>query len=226
MSDEVIIVKEAVIRGEDVRKCPFRLPIPQACQNAGDSVERMAPIDEDEESDKLGKANRIVYAYSKRCKQCIYADKILEKHGKVDCDFGDTASGRRVPSFTGSPLYPHTFHGLGLDALYGHSLGYYADNNESRNLFFGLFSFLGSISVDELVKLAEQYDESGDDDKADIVDGLLKKLQNTREKYGEEFDRLEKYIAEHRKKYEDKRNDTGLAYDLMETWFGPRQIIK
>lgn len=224
--EETIIVKEAVIRGEDVRKCPFRLPIPEACENAGDSVERMAPIDENEEDDSLGKANRLVYAYSKKCKQCPYADKILEKHKKVDCDFGDTASGRRVPSFKGSPLYPQTFQGIGLDGLYGYPLGFYADNNESRNLFFGLFSFLGSTSVEELIKLAEKYDDCDEEEKADIVDGLLKKLQNIREEYGEVFDRLVDHIKEYRDKYEEDRHDTGLLYDLSQKWFGPRQVSR
>jgi len=166
---EKIVVKEATIRGKNVRECPFGLPIPEACENLGGSVARLAPIDDKDSAKDVAKANRLVYAYQKECRKCPYADKILEEHGKVDCDFGDTAAGKRVPSLKGSPLYPQTFHGIGLDGLYGYPLGFYADNNESRNLFFGLFSMLGYTTIDDLIKLGDTYDKVGEEDKADIL---------------------------------------------------------
>jgi len=216
--------KKATIRGKNVRACPFGLPIPEACENAGKSIIRMAPIEDEKELEEVGKANRLVYAYHKECRNCPYADKILEEHGKVDCDFGDTAAGKRVPAFKGSPLYPQTFHGIGLDGLYGYPLGFYADNNESRNLFFGLFSLLGFSTVEELIKLGDKYDKAGDEEKADILDSLLEKLSRVKAEYADTFDKIEKYLAEYRQKYEDKRADTGLLWELSDAWFGPRQV--
>ena len=58
------ICKKAVIRGDNVRMCPFGLPIPEACENAGDAIHRMSPA---EDNDKLTIANRLVYAYHKQC---------------------------------------------------------------------------------------------------------------------------------------------------------------
>ena len=138
--------KLAVIRGGDIRKCPFGLPVTIACENIGDAIARMAPLDvaeTEEEREKLTKANRLVYINHKSGKKCPFADKILPNHGKVDCDYSDTGQGQQSADWAGSPLYPHTFTGIGYDGLYGYPLGFYADNNQSRNLFFGLFSFVG-----------------------------------------------------------------------------------
>jgi hypothetical protein len=219
--DEESIEKEATIRGESVRECPFGLPIPEACINVGDAIHRMAPA---EDNQKLAKANRLVYAYHKGCKNCPYTDKVLEEHKKVDCDFGDTAAGKKSMPFRGSPLYPQTFHGIGLDGLYGYPLGFYADNNESRNLFFGLFSMLGSATTEDMIKLADQYDACGEKEKAEIMDTLLKKLQSIKEEYKDTFEKIEKYLAEYRTKYETERNDTGLLWELADAGFGPRQV--
>lgn len=220
VADETI-EKEATIRGEGVRDCPFGLPVPDACNNVGDAINRMAPA---EENDKIKKANRLVYAYHKACKNCPYADKILPDYSKVDCSFGDTAAGKKSIPFTGSPLYPQTFHGIGLDGLYGFPLGFYADNNESRNLFFGLFSLLGHATTEELVKLADKYDAGGETEKAEILDTLLKKLQSIKEEYKDTFEKVEKYLKEYRLQYEQDRDDTGLLWELSDAWFGPRQV--
>jgi hypothetical protein len=211
--------KTAVIRGKDVRKCPFGLPIPQACLNAGNSVHRMAPS-EDEESIK--KANRLVYSFHKDCTECPFADKVLKNHQMVDCDFGDTGEGQTDPNFVGSPLYPQTFHGTGLSGLYGYPLGFYADNNESRNIFFGLFSLLGSANVEEMIKLADEYDRCKSN-KVDILDTLLNKISDIKSAHPETFEKIEKYLSEYRQKYEDNRSDTGLLWDLTDAWYGPRQ---
>ena len=221
MSDKKI-TKKAVIRGKDLRLCPFGLPIPSACKNAGKAVDRMSPVKNDDK--ELAKANRLIYTYHKECKDCPYADKILEDHEKVDCDFGDTGAGKQSTPFRGSPLYPKTFHGIGLDGLYGYPLGFYADNNESRNLFFGLFSLLGFNTVEEIIKLADEYDKCKEKEKADILDGLLAKLSKIKEEYRETFDKIEKYLAKHREKYESERGDTGLLWELSDAWFGPRQV--
>ena len=103
-------VKLAVIRDDNLRGCPFGLPITEACEYAGDSIHRMAPLQavpEEEKKELLVKANMVVYTYHKTGKRCPYADKLLPKHDKVDCDFGDTGQGQRSVPYRGSPLYTH-----------------------------------------------------------------------------------------------------------------------
>lgn len=222
-------VKLAVIRDDDLRGCPFGLPVTEACVHAGDSVHRMAPVDvvkDDDKQKRLKKANMVVYAHHKTGKRCPYADKVLPEHDKVDCDFGDTGQGQRSVPYRGSPLYPQTFQGIGLDGLYGYPLGFYADNNESRNLFFGLFSFLGSQEIEQLVKLADEYDDSGDKDKANMVDEILSKLEDVRdiEEHAEALQTIESFLEEYRHKFDEERQDTGILFELAEKWFGPRQV--
>jgi len=219
--------KFAIIRGNDLRECPFGLPITKACRYVGKSIHRMAPLDSaetKEERKKIKSANKIVYVYHKTGDRCPYADKILESKDKVDCDFGDTGEGFRSVPFRGSPLYPQTFSGIGLDGLHSYPLGFYADNAESRNLFFGLFSLLGHNTAEELVKLADDYDKAGEEEKADLVDDLVQKLRSIREKHAKEFDKIERYLAEYRDKYEANRGDTGLLWQLSQKWFSPRQV--
>lgn len=219
------IVKTANIRGEGVRDCPFGLSIPEACLHVGEAIHRMAPS---ESKESIEKANRIVYAYHKTCKNCPYAHKILEDSKKVDCNFGDTAAGKKTPSFVGSPLYPQTFSGIGLDGLYGYPLGFYSDNSESRNLFFGLFSFLGLANPEELIKLADEYDKCKKTTEADIVDFLLKRMNELKKEcdekgYKEAFDKLQKVLEQARMQYEENKMDTGLIWNLANKWFGSRQ---
>ena len=218
--------KKANIRGDTLKVCPFGLSIPNGCLCVGKSIHRMASlvnIKNKETVQKIKKANNIIYAYYKTDSGCPFADKVFEDYNKVDCNFGDTAQGMKSIPFVGSPLYPQTFMGIGLDGLYGYPLGYYADNNESRNLFFGLFSFLGHATVAELVKLAEKYNECGENEKANIMEDLIKKLQSIKEEYKDTFNKIEKYLAEYRDKYENERTDTGLMWRLIDSWYGPNQ---
>lgn len=221
--------KLAVIRSDKARGCPFGLPITDACENAGEAIHRLAPLestDDEGKQESIKKANMVVYAHHKTGKQCPYADKLLKKYDKVDCDFGDTGQGQPSLPYRGSPLYPQTFQGIGLDGLYGYPLGFYADNNESRNLFFGLFSFLGAPQVEQLVKLADEYDEAGDKYRADIIDNILEKLEDVKdeEKYEDAMHKIENFLEEYRHKFDIERQDTGILYELAEKWFGPRQV--
>ena len=223
------LVKLSVIRDNKLRDCQFGLPISDACKCAGDSVDRMAPLSavkDGEHKERLKKANALVYIHHKTGKKCRFADKILEKFEKVDCDFGDTGQGQKSVPYRGSPLYPQTFTGIGLDGLYGYPLGFYADNNESRNLFFGLFSFLGSEKPKELIKLADKYDEGGEKEKADIIDKILETIESVRnsDELEEKIQDIEDFLYEARQEYEYGRADTGLLFELTDRWFGPRQV--
>ena len=164
--------KKSTIRGENVRGCPFGLPVPRACNGAGGCVERMTPIDEDDDSESAAKRNKTIYFHHKEHKPCKYADSILENHDKVDCDFGDTASGKKTPAFKGSPLYPQSFTHINLDGEYGKPAGY-GDDTNMRNIPFGLFSLIGKESAEKLVKIANKCDQDGLYDIADFIDQLL-----------------------------------------------------
>jgi hypothetical protein len=207
--------KKATIRGESVRDCPFGLPVPAACLNVGKAINRMAPVDEKE---NISKANRLVYAYHKGCDKCPYADKVLEKQEKVDCDFGDNAAGMRSIPFRGSPMYSRTTVGVGMDdGMYGYPLGYYSNNNESRNLFFGLFSMLGAEKPADITKISSRV---GSKDDLDFIE----KLQKTKEEYKEAFEELEKHLAKYRQEYSETKGDPSLIYEMSDSWFGPRKI--
>jgi len=212
--------KCAKIRGPNAVGCPFSLPIPAACKCAGGSVHRMAPVEEGDKATE--KAHRLVYAYHKECRECVYADKILEKHEKVDCNYGDTGEGKKSLPYAGSPLYPSNFVGIGLDGITGYPLGYYADNNESRNLFFGLFSYLGREVFENLIKIAT---ENGEEDKK-ILDILLKKVYNIKKEYDDAFEEVKKLLQEKQNASEENRIDTGKMWSLIKSWYGQRQGIR
>lgn len=208
------------IRGPNVAECPFALPVPMACKCAGGTVHKMAPVEEGNENIK--RANRLVYAYNKECRECVYADKILETHEKVDCNYGDTGEGKKSLPFAGSPLYPSNFVGIGLDGISSYPLGYYSDaNNESRNLFFGLFSYLGRQVFKNLIKMAE----SSPEDK-EILDILLKKVYNIKKEYSDAFEEVKHLLKEKHDENEESRTDPGKMWALIKKWYGPKQDIR
>ena len=148
--------KQATIRGNGVRDCPYGLAIPDACNKVGAAIKNMTPIDglKDEQKDKYTKGNRIVYAYCKEGKPCPYADRIIDSKFKVDCDFGDNGQGMSIHGLEGSPLYPSTFRSSQLDGLYNVPAGWYGDSSASRNLFFGLYSYVGRVENIDMVKIS------------------------------------------------------------------------
>jgi hypothetical protein len=157
--------KCAYVRGEDTKKCPFGLPITSACKCAGDSVKRMVPVNEtedlsEEKKEEITELNRVIMVKYGCESRCIYADNIIEKFDKVDCDYGDTGAGMRDVNIDSSPLHINPLS-YGVDGIYSYPLGMYSDNNESRNLFYALFSLLGHNDAEEtLTKLATCVDNS------------------------------------------------------------------
>jgi hypothetical protein len=128
----------------------------------------------------------------------------------VNCDFGDAAAGLGAPAFTGSPLYSQTFSGIGLDGLYAFPMGFYADNNESRNLFQGLFSLLGAAAPAIVKKAIEMGDAN-----------LWAKLKAGDPLTGEEKVRLEDIVDKCRQDFEAARTDPAKAGELADK-FNPR----
>jgi len=211
--------KCALIRKDEdgVRGCPFGLPIITACENAGDSVSNMCPTQsvEEDKKEQVELANKRVYIHYKDGARCLYASNIIKKKDAVNCDFGDTGAGMSVPTFNASPLYAQTFSGIGLDGLYAFPLGFYADNNESRNLFQGLFSLVGSHSI-EIIKQAVSENKE--------MIPINKKLESGEPLTTEEQLVLVQTLSNYRQKYENDRTDSAKAYELAEKW-NPRKKL-
>ena len=177
------IKKESWIRSDKEKKCPFGLPITIACQHAGNSVTYMCPLDAvetEEEKKKVEKANKRVYIWYKENQRCLYAHNIIESKDVVNCDYGDVGEGMKTPAFAGSPMYAQTFSGIGLDGLYAYPLGFYADNNESRNLFKGIISLVGS-EVSEIIKNA-------------LDEEVLEKIENNKDLTNDEINKINSII--------------------------------
>lgn len=141
--------KLAVIRQDGGLACPFGLDIAIACRNAGESVDRMVPLDTlpKEKREKYAAANRKVYVYEKTDQRCLYADKIPEIHpygiDTVNCDFDDTGEGERDSPLPSSKYYARIFNGLAdsgwpTGGLHSYPLSVYYDNIEMQQLFSGL----------------------------------------------------------------------------------------
>lgn len=202
--------KNCWIRGEKKgKRCPFGLPITLACHNAGDSVTHMCPLESvsGEGGERVALANKRVYLYHKTGQRCLYAVDVMDQAQAVNCDFGDVGAGLGGVAFSGSPLYAQTFSGIGLDGLYAFPMGFYADNNESRNLFQGLFSLLGAAAP-MLVKMAIAESETG----------LWDKLKRGEPLSGEERMRLEEILETCRQEFEATRTDPAKAWELANKW--------
>lgn len=130
--------------------CPFGLSIPDSCLTAGNLPKRMSLSDGDEAISKANKEKLIDSGY---CGKCIFAQGIFVKSEKVNCNYGDTAAGLSMPGLDGSPYYPSSLTNVNSEGLYGHPYGYYEDNS-GRNSFYGLFSLLGKLKNDNLIKIA------------------------------------------------------------------------
>jgi hypothetical protein len=208
--------KTCWIRGEQKEKrCPFGLPITLACHNAGDSVTHMCPVEvmSKDKRDRIILANKRIYLYHKTDQRCLYAVNVMDEVRAVNCDFGDVGQGMGGPAFSGSPLYAQTFSGIGLDGLYAFPMGFYADNNESRNLFQGLFSLLGAHAP-EIIKVAIEEKETR----------LWDKLKRGEPLTNEERIRLEDIVETCRQEFETARNDPAKARELADKWNSRRRL--
>lgn len=197
--------KCAFIRSDKngLKSCPFGLPIKEGCKCAGDSVSHMCPLQfiSEDKRDQVEKANLRVYIYYKTGDRCLYANDIMKEQDVVNCDFGDSAAGMGDVAFSGSPLYAQTFSGQGLSGLYAFPLGFYADNNQSRNLFQGLFSLVGNFDTN-LIKNGE------------IKEEIVEKLELGNKLTTEEMQELINKLRKCRNKYEDNRADLGKIIEI------------
>jgi hypothetical protein len=149
-------LKLADIRKNDDNQCPFGLPIPFGCQNAGSYVEQMAPFEvmgkevSDDEKEMLSAANTKLLAWnllrsSDKPSPCRFVGHILEKNNAVECNHDDTAPGQGAgQSLMPAPFYSKMFNGV-ITGLMTYPSGYLADYNVSKNSYFGTYSLQGGF---------------------------------------------------------------------------------
>ena len=157
------IVKLAVIRKDSQDPCPFGLRITNGCRNAGELITKMAPLDAmgpeatKKERKAILKANRRLYMWNSEGGRCSYAGKIMNEQGAVECNFRSNAPGITEKGILGAPFYSKVYNNIGLDGIYSYPLGYYADNNISRNLYYGMYSLMGSDGAEDDIKKFAEY---------------------------------------------------------------------
>jgi hypothetical protein len=152
-------LKLAEIRKNDENKCPFGLPIPFGCQNAGKNIENMAPFSvmgkdvSEDEKEMLAAANVKLLAWnllrsSEKPSECPYVGHILENNEAVECNHDDSAPGEGpAQALLAAPFYSKMFNGI-ITGLTTYPAGYLSDYNTSRNCYFGTYSLSGGfISV-------------------------------------------------------------------------------
>lgn len=154
------IIKISEIRKNEVSPCPYGLSIPFGCENAGDSVDKMAPLDimqhaTEEEKQSIAAANNHLLRWRGTGKPCKYASKIIDVKDAVDCNWETNTAGQGLETtLEGSPWYYKHFSGIGMDGLYSYPLGYYSDNSIDRGTYYGNYSVesIASTESNELIK--------------------------------------------------------------------------
>jgi len=129
-----------MIRGK-YKKCPFGLPIPDACKCAGKSVFSMKRI-KDDSSKEDKEYNYQVFLSLEEESECPFADLILEKKDAVDCKYNPEdykkMSGNSFVS--GSPIYPNLYIG-NSKSYQSYPVNYYSDDN-IRSIYYGIISLI------------------------------------------------------------------------------------
>ncbi len=154
------IKKLAIIRTSKDPSCPFGLPIPFACRNCGNTIHKMAPIsvlgDEPSFSEvkQLAKANKMVLSMDADGGRCPFAGKLFKEKKAVECNFGSHDQGISDKGLQPSPFYSKVYDNIAYDGLYSYPMGWYGDNNISKNLYYGEYSLQGSDDSSSLQKLA------------------------------------------------------------------------
>ncbi len=126
-------------------KCPYGLDIPFACKCAGDSVSRMAPlsVSKDDAAD-IAKSNKRLLVLQGTGERCKYANNIFDEKKSVECGYDSDSPGVHPAKLEPAPFYSKVYNNIALDGLYSYPLGYYADYNISRNLYYGIYSIQSS----------------------------------------------------------------------------------
>jgi hypothetical protein len=135
-----------MIRGK-AKACPFGLPVCSGCETIGAAVSMLIPLDDEMSEEEVSDArldNLDTLIVEGGSDKCTFADIILSESNTVDCKF-DTTKGSRPAGnvgLNGSPYYAHTFVGNTPEPGYGYPMEYYSGNNESRNVYYGLYNIV------------------------------------------------------------------------------------
>lgn len=176
--------KYAYIRTNTDRRCPFGLPITQACENAGTSVLQMAPLYDDEDSETIEKTNKRIYVYQKTGSRCVFAEDIMEDQNAVNCDWGDNAEGLHHVVPPSVSYYPRLFNN---SDLYSYPTYTYYDRPNYGG-FYSLFPLLGENEVGMLKIALKNTDEmlyTKIEDRNNLDEDDRKKLGEFLDKYKE-----------------------------------------
>lgn len=157
-------LKVANIRKNDEDICPFGLPIPFGCKNAGEYTSKMAPFSvmgknpSSEEKEMLAAANTKLLAWSllrsseKPC-LCKYAGHVLENNNAVECNYDDTAPGEGpAQPLLQTPYYSKMFDTI-ITGLNTYPANYLSDYNVSKNNYFGIYSTQGKWFFEIIKKI-------------------------------------------------------------------------
>lgn len=152
------IKKLAIIRDNDDVLCPFGLNINADCRVAGDAIDQMTVVpeqdaDNQKQIEDIVNSNKEILYKNPAPAKCKYAVHLFKNKPKVvDCDYGDTAAGvGQNIGFVGSPYYTRTTDGLGMGGLLSYPLTYQSDGTEFRNLYYGLYGW-SSVRSKRLMK--------------------------------------------------------------------------
>lgn len=154
------IVKLAVIRRDTEDACPFGLSITIGCENAGDLVDKMAPVNvmgedsTEEEKQAIQAANNHLLKWQSPGTTCKYASKIIKNKEAVECEFGEDniQHSGNGSALVGSPWYYKDLSGVGLDGLYTFPRGVYTDVSiDNGQHYYGQYS-IESIAGTENIK--------------------------------------------------------------------------
>ncbi len=153
------IVRLAIIRTNTEDSCPFGLNVPYGCRNAGDLINKMAPLNSlgdasKEEKEAIAKANNRLFMWHNPGEHCVYAGKLFPDRPVVECNWNSNAPGITEKGIVGAPFYSKVYNNIGLDGLTSYPLGYYGDHDISRNMYYGLYSLQGNKHNIDLIKLA------------------------------------------------------------------------
>lgn len=141
-----MLKKLAILRNDSIRPCPYGLSVKNACQNVGEAIHMMQPLDTVPGSKRkeLKKKNIRVYALHAEKTACPFADTIIDGKDFVHCDFLEGGQMQKSFPFPVTPYYPRVFNGLGSYQFLSYPLDSYVNNYDARNTFSGIFSLYAS----------------------------------------------------------------------------------
>lgn len=147
-------IKLAMIRTNNENNCPFGLPIIVGCKNAGNSIDKMAPLEimgEDataEEKNAISVANNHILRWQSSASPCKYAQQIISNKNAVNCSYKEgNAEGEHIGSgaLTGSDYFWKQLSGNSLDGFYSNPRGISVEA-PIRDIGSGPFSIEGISS--------------------------------------------------------------------------------